>query len=337
MASTTSFKNMKTRLTKPESFKSENMVFANVQSNNIPDSKIKYKRINIYAKNPDGSVGELLIPSPKLFSWGLSQNVSSVTNEPIGYTQPMVLWSMEGPTPAEKQFTKCIEQIIEATKVHLLQDSVRTELELYDLTVRELKNIFTSFYWKLDKGERVPGVSPTLYIKLMINRKENNAIKTKYYNAAREVIDPYPYMDTRCDVTGIIKFDSIYVSGSKVSIQASLKECLLEPKEVEKSSYLWEDDVAEEEEGEEEEEEEEEEVVEGGGGGGVAAADAGAVVAVASRKPTKTLFDDFADEATSMPSGDVGNDAAAAAEVLKKTRMASARAPRKARPAAVAT
>ena len=52
-----------TQLTTASGYKTKNMIFSEAQSGTIPGSlpQINYKRINISTRNPDGTVGELLI------------------------------------------------------------------------------------------------------------------------------------------------------------------------------------------------------------------------------------------------------------------------------------
>ena len=55
------------------------------------DSKIKYKRLPIEVVHPDGKKGPLLIESPFLFSFGVSERKIQETDKLAGYSLPVCL------------------------------------------------------------------------------------------------------------------------------------------------------------------------------------------------------------------------------------------------------
>jgi hypothetical protein len=68
--------------------------------------KIEFNRINISTRNEDGYIGELIIPTERLYSFGVSENTSQETGNVTGFTFPLCLWSRDGVTPAEKTWCK---------------------------------------------------------------------------------------------------------------------------------------------------------------------------------------------------------------------------------------
>jgi hypothetical protein len=48
------------------------MVFSDPIKGSIPNTTISYKRINISTLNKDGSIGDLILPTERLFSFGVS-------------------------------------------------------------------------------------------------------------------------------------------------------------------------------------------------------------------------------------------------------------------------
>jgi hypothetical protein len=66
--------NNKTQITPIKGYDVNRMVFSEAISGAIPDSKpkIEFKRINISTKNEDGTVGELILPTSRLFYFGVS-------------------------------------------------------------------------------------------------------------------------------------------------------------------------------------------------------------------------------------------------------------------------
>lgn len=51
---------------------------------------VSFNRINIGVQNPDGTTGPLIIPTGRLFSYGVSSNTDPQTNKITGYTFPYV-------------------------------------------------------------------------------------------------------------------------------------------------------------------------------------------------------------------------------------------------------
>ena len=59
----------------------ENIVFNEAKEYKVKDSKIKYKRIPIEVKYPNGKKGALVIETPLLFSFGVSEKKNQETNK----------------------------------------------------------------------------------------------------------------------------------------------------------------------------------------------------------------------------------------------------------------
>ena len=83
-----------TQLTPAEGYlPKKRMIFSEPVLGEIPDSKpkIEFKRINIFTRNEDGTEGELIIPTERLYSFGISENTSQETGKITGYTFPLCL------------------------------------------------------------------------------------------------------------------------------------------------------------------------------------------------------------------------------------------------------
>ena len=175
---------LNTQLTPADSYDVNNMIFSDAVSGSIPDSKVKieFKRINISTRNEDGSEGELVLPTSRLFSFGVSENTSQETGKVNGYTFPLCLWSRDnGPTEEEKAWTDKFNEIVDRCIKHLLDN--KEELDLFDLTKSDLvrsKGGLNPLYWKKEKHVNksgkavlrvVPGTGPTLYTKLIYSKK----------------------------------------------------------------------------------------------------------------------------------------------------------------------
>ena len=211
-----------TQLTTASGYKTKNMIFSEAQSGTIPGSvpQINYKRINISTRNPDGTVGELILPTTQLFSFGVSENTEPGTGKVNGYVMPLCLWNRDGPSKEEKEWTDTFDSIIETCKDHLVAN--REEIDQYDLTKSDLKK-FNPLYYKKDKGKVIPGSGPTLYSKLIVSKKQEKIV-TMFYNYEGDNVEALSLLGKYCYVKGAVKIESIFI-GNKISMQVKLYEC----------------------------------------------------------------------------------------------------------------
>ena len=209
-----------TQLTSASGYNPKNMIF-NKSTNP------KNNRIMIGTKNPDGTVGDLVIQSEKVFSFGVSHNRDPTTKAVVdGYNFPLCLWNKNGASTAEKAWSDKFDEIIEYTKNHLL--TCKDDYGLYELDDAELKK-FNPLYWRKEKGKVVPGTGPTLYAKLIYSKRDEERdreekIKSSFYDDdTGDELDPYQLIGKFCYATAAIKIESIFL-GNKPSLQVKLYE-----------------------------------------------------------------------------------------------------------------
>ena len=61
------------QLSSCENLTSDNIIFNEAKEYKVKDSKIKYKRIPIEVKYPNGKKGALVVETPLLFSFGVNE------------------------------------------------------------------------------------------------------------------------------------------------------------------------------------------------------------------------------------------------------------------------
>ena len=218
-----------TQLTMAIGFNSKHMIFGEPQENTITlgdGKKIKYFRIPIGVKNSDGSIGELVFPTEKVFSYGVQENKND-NGKVDGYSMALCMWDRDGATKSQKDWLIGFNQAIDRCREHVL--SVKDEVDKYDLEESELKR-FNPLYWKRDKGKIVEGRGPTLYPKLLVSRKENPPkILTPFENdATGEDMDAVSLIGKYCFAEAAVKIESIFI-GAKVSPQVKLYEAVVRP------------------------------------------------------------------------------------------------------------
>lgn len=218
----------------------ERIIFSEPVCGEIPDSKpkIEFKRINISTRNENGTVGELILPTERLYSFGVSENKSMETGKISGYTFPLCLWNRDGPTKEQKEWTDTFDNIVDACVDHLVEN--REEIDMFDLTRNDLtktKGGLNPLYWKREKARDektgkmvmrpVPGTGPTLYSKL-IHSKKHNKFVTQFFDLNNEIVNAEDLMGKHCYVRGAVKIESIFI-GSRISLQVKLYEAVVEP------------------------------------------------------------------------------------------------------------
>jgi len=214
-----------TVLTEAQGYNVNSVIFSNAIPGTIPGSSpsMPYKRINIATQNPNGTVGDLILPTSQRFCFGLSENRDPNNDQRItGYSMGICMWTRKddgGPTEEEKAWTDTFEQIVNHCKEHIINH--KDELEKWELDMSELKKFGNCMYWKRDKGRLVPDLGPTLYVKLMASKR--SGITTKFYKGRGEM-DPMELKGSYCKIVGAVKIESIFVGGAKITLIVKLKE-----------------------------------------------------------------------------------------------------------------
>lgn len=207
------------QLTSASGYNTSMMSFSEPFTGAIPGSNLQYKRISILTQYPDGSQGPLILPTERVFSFGVSENIDQGSGKVNGYTLPLCLWNRDGPTKNEKEWTTTFDNIVERCKDHVLEN--REELGQYELERSDLKKL-NPLYWKREKGKIVEGTGPTLYAKLIVSKKQEKII-SEFYDQDNRDIDPLSLKQKYCTTKAAVKIESIFI-GTKISLQVKICE-----------------------------------------------------------------------------------------------------------------
>lgn len=208
-----------TQLTSAFGYDVKNIRFRKPVDGSILNDSVKFKRIAIGTRNPDGSLGELVIPTLQVYSFGLSENVNPQTSKTDGYSLSLCLYSKDNPTEEQKKWVETFNSIVEYIKQYLLDH--KDDIEKYELEAADLKKL-NPLYYKKEKGKIVEGTGPTLYAKVMQNKK-TNSITTPFCDENGNDLDPLSILGKRCYATAAIKFEGIFI-GAKISLQVKVYE-----------------------------------------------------------------------------------------------------------------
>jgi hypothetical protein len=208
-----------TQLTMATGYDVNRMIFGKPRDGSIPNSTVTFKRIPIGTRNPDGTLGELIIPTSRVYSFGLSPNTNMNTGKVDGYSISLCLFNRDAPSVEERAWVDTFNKIVEHIKEYLLAH--RDDIEKYELEPADLKKL-NPLYYKKEKGKIVEGAGPVLYPKVLQNKK-NDAITTFFVDEKGNDIDPMSLLEKACLVTAAVKIESIFV-GAKISLQIKVHE-----------------------------------------------------------------------------------------------------------------
>ena len=208
-----------TQLTSAFGYDVKNMRFRKPIDGSILNDTVKFKRVAIGTRNPDGSLGELVIPTLPVYSFGLSENINPQSQKADGYSLSLCLYNKDNPTDEQKKWVETFNAIVENVKQYLLDH--KDDIEKYELEPADLKKL-NPLYYKKDKGKIVDGTGPTLYAKVMQNKK-SDLITTPFCDENGNDIDPLSILGKRCYATAAIKFEGIFI-GARISLQVKVYE-----------------------------------------------------------------------------------------------------------------
>ena len=241
-----------------ENINDDNIVFHAAKQFKIPNSKMKYERIKIEMKLPNGKTTPLVVATPILFSFGLSERKDQETNKINGYSIPVCLWKKDSePNQREANFLNIIKKVQALCQDHLsIEYDENKASSLTDMLY--YKQIEYTDKKGKNKRKKDESSSPVLYVKLIYStetKKNSTIFKVK----GKQEVKPLEYKDKFFNTRMAIIFDSIYLGGKSISIQVKAHEVHILPFEERKPLLEY---IEEEEEEIEDDYEQEDELLE---------------------------------------------------------------------------
>ena len=109
-----------------ENITEDDIVFHSAKKHKVPNSRIKYQRIKIERKLANGKFSPLVVETPFLFSFGISERKDQETNKVSGYSIPVCLWKTDAePNQKETKFLNIINKAQDLCRDHLSRDMVK--------------------------------------------------------------------------------------------------------------------------------------------------------------------------------------------------------------------
>ena len=237
------------QLSSYENITQDNIIFNEAKEFKVKDSKIKYKRIPIEIKYPNWKKGALVVESPVLFSFGVSEKKNQETGKLAGYSIPVCLWSKDSaPNPKELSFFETLNNVVSMCQSHL-ENEYGADLA---------SSLSSPFYYKQieytdKKGKKKTKVdessAPVLYAKLIYSEKSKK-ILSLFKGKGGKDLNPFKYINQYCNVKLALIIEGIFISNTVTSLQIKVHECYVKPLKPRESLITIEEEE-EESEGEE--------------------------------------------------------------------------------------
>ena len=206
------------------------------------NKSITYKRIPIEINYSKTKKGPLIIETPFLFSFGVSE--SKISDKVNGYSIPVCLWSNgEKPKTSEQSFYDVIKLIKNLCEEHLDGKYGEITLPLY--------------YKKIEKTDRKgkkktiidESSAPILYTKLIYSDKSKKFLSLFKGNKGED-LNPLKYINFKCRVKLALTIEGIYIGDKTTSLQIKVYECRLKELPARKSLICTNDEDEDEDEDE---------------------------------------------------------------------------------------
>ena len=236
------------QLSSYENITQENIIFNEPKEYKVKDSKIKYKRIPIEVKYPNNKKGPLVVETPFLFSFGVSEKKNQETGKLVGYSIPVCLWKKDSePDNKEKAFFDFINILKTLSQQHLENE----------YGADQASSLSSPFYYKQieytdKKGKKRTKVdessAPVLYTKLIYSEKTKKILSLFKGKKGRD-LNPFKYINQYCRVKLALIIEGIFISKTVTSLQIKVHECYIKDLEPRKS-LIKIDDIKDEDEDE---------------------------------------------------------------------------------------
>ena len=216
------------QLSKFENISKENIVFHEPKDFQLRNTTIKYQRIKIETKLPNGKLSPLVLETPFLSSFGVSERKNQETNQLNGYSIPVCLWKKdEKPNQEEQDFFNALNKIHDICQDHLSEyygDNEATSLgEILHYKHIEVFNEKGKIKKKRDKS-----ASLVLYVKLIYSDKTQKILSI-FRTKGNKSINPFDYLNQYFNTKMAIIFESIYLAKNIISLQIKAHEVYIKP------------------------------------------------------------------------------------------------------------
>ena len=184
------------QLSSLENITEDNIVFQTAKKHKVQNSKIKYQRIKIERKLPNGKLTPLVVEAPFLFSFGISERKDQETNKISGYSIPVCLWKKDAePNQKETNFLNIINKVQDLCRDHLSSDYGESEASSLSDVLYYEQIEYVDQKGKTKKKEDKTS-APVLYVKLIYS-SDTKKFSTIFRVKGKIEVKPLDYNNFR--------------------------------------------------------------------------------------------------------------------------------------------
>ena len=237
------------KLSSYENLTQENIIFKEAKEFKVKDSNIKYKRIPIEIKYSNGKKGPLVIETPFLFSFGVSEKKNQETKKLVGYSIPVCLWAKDSePNNKEKAFLDVINNLTSLSQQYLEKEYGPDLASSLTSPLYYKQEEYTDKKGK-KKTKNDPSSAPVFYAKLIYSEKSKK-ILSLFKGKGGKDLNPFKYINQYCNVKLALTIEGIFISKNVTSLQIKVHECYVKPLKPRESLLTIEEEESETEESE---------------------------------------------------------------------------------------
>ena len=216
------------QLTKLENLSKENILFHKAKGYSVNNSKLKYKRIKIETSYSNGKKGPLVIETPLLFSFGVTERKNQDTDQLTGYSIPVCLWKKdENPFEKEQAFLEGLTNIYNIC-LQYLEDEYGPDLASNLTNILYYKQIEFKDKKGKTKKKKDKSAAPVLYVKLIYSDKTKKILSLFRTKGSKDV-NAFDYLNQYFNTKMAMIIESIYMSKNIVSLQIKGHEVFIKP------------------------------------------------------------------------------------------------------------
>ena len=221
------------QLSSVENITEDNIVFHEPKEFQLRNTSIKFKRIKIETKLPNGKISPLVVETPFLFSFGVSKRKNQETGELNGYSIPVCLWKKdEKPNQEQQNFFSLLDNIHDICRSYLEKNYGENQAASFGEILYYKQIEYTNEKGKTKK-KKDKSRAPVLYVKLIYSDKTKKILSI-FRSKGKQNVNPLDYLDQFFNTKMEIIFESIYLARNIISLQIKVHEVyikLLKPRE----------------------------------------------------------------------------------------------------------
>ena len=177
---------------------------------------------------PNGKFSPLVVETPFLFSFGISERKNRETGQLIGYSIPVCLWKKdEKPNQEEQDFFDLLSNIHDICRSYLAKEYGDNEASSLGEILYYKQIEYTNEKGKTKK-KKDKSRAPVFYVKLIYSDRTKKILSI-FRTKVEQNVKPLEYLNKYFNTNMAIIFESIYLARNIISLQIKAHEVYIKP------------------------------------------------------------------------------------------------------------